>query len=166
MSTCDISGGLGIVIGSRRDISCLYTPVRGRQRAYGGTGGNVGLDVGASMAGQASFGVAGAGPASGLGVTRGGTVLSGPNVLEPLGGGLRNGIGMSAGIGSIGLQPIHTAYRSGRRQRRSCRDRLPAARAHPPRPQAATDSLTAIPVARTRCKVTPASSRVPSASTA
>jgi hypothetical protein len=128
--TCNISGGVGIVVGSSRDVSCLYRPMHGRQQAYGGTVDNVGLDVGASMPGQIHFGVMGAAPMTnlggnysgpGLGVTLGGTVggnvLSNPNgvMLQPL-DNMRNGIGVSAGIGSINLQPIQTIYQSGRRR--------------------------------------------------
>ena len=126
--TCNLSGGLGIGIGSSRDANCLYTPARGRPQAYGGTVNNIGLDVGASASGQVSFAVVGDGPIAGTysgpglglalgGGSLGGTALTNGGVmLQPLTGSLRSGIGISAGIGSINLQAIPTVYQSGRRQ--------------------------------------------------
>ena len=46
---CDISGGLGFIIGSNRAVTCLFTPDGpGRQEVYQGTISRFGLDVGAT----------------------------------------------------------------------------------------------------------------------
>jgi len=45
--TCDISAGLGLIIGSRKEVSCAFVPEgSGRQEDYGGVITKFGLDVG------------------------------------------------------------------------------------------------------------------------
>ena len=46
--TCDVSAGLGAIIGSSKDMTCRYAPIRGRQEIYHGHLGKFGLDVGAT----------------------------------------------------------------------------------------------------------------------
>ena len=44
---CDVSGGIGLIVGSQRQVSCLYTPeLPGLQEAYVGSFTRFGLDVG------------------------------------------------------------------------------------------------------------------------
>jgi hypothetical protein len=50
---CNVSGGIGLIIGSQRQVSCLFTPDRpGPQEGYVGTITKFGLDVGATAAGH------------------------------------------------------------------------------------------------------------------
>jgi hypothetical protein len=50
---CDISGGLGLIIGSQRTVSCLFTPDGpGRREVYNGSISRFGLDVGATARGH------------------------------------------------------------------------------------------------------------------
>ncbi len=45
--TCDVSAGIGYIIGSRKDISCAFTPEgAGRREDYDGSISKFGLDLG------------------------------------------------------------------------------------------------------------------------
>jgi hypothetical protein len=45
--TCDVSAGLGLILGSQKEVSCTYAPTgSGRREDYGGTITKFGLDVG------------------------------------------------------------------------------------------------------------------------
>src|SRR4029077_7960358 len=50
---CDVSGGVGFVVGSQRQVNCLFTPnYPAPPEQYIGTITKVGLDVGFTGAGQ------------------------------------------------------------------------------------------------------------------
>ena len=56
--TCDISAGIGIIIGSQKIVSCVYAPERtGPQQAYSGSISKFGLDIGATSRGVMVWGV-------------------------------------------------------------------------------------------------------------
>jgi hypothetical protein len=45
--TCDVSGGLGLIIGSQKQVSCVFAPDRpGPQEVYAGSITKFGLDLG------------------------------------------------------------------------------------------------------------------------
>jgi Protein of unknown function (DUF992) len=45
--TCDVSAGIGLILGSRKDVSCTFTPERqGRREDYDGSITKFGLDLG------------------------------------------------------------------------------------------------------------------------
>src|SRR5450432_3937708 len=49
---CDVSAGLGLIIGSQRSVNCLFTPDQpGPQEGYFGTITKLGLDIGATAGG-------------------------------------------------------------------------------------------------------------------
>ena len=49
---CDVSAGLGLIIGSQRSVNCLFTPdLGGPQEGYYGTITKFGLDIGATAGG-------------------------------------------------------------------------------------------------------------------
>src|SRR3979490_3389450 len=55
---CDVSGGIGLIIGSQRSVNCLFTPdTPGPQEGYFGTISKLGLDIGATAAGVMVWGV-------------------------------------------------------------------------------------------------------------
>jgi hypothetical protein len=55
---CDISGGLGLIIGSQRTVSCLFTPDGpGRREVYHGSISRFGLDIGVTTGAQMVWGV-------------------------------------------------------------------------------------------------------------
>ena len=51
--TCDISGGIGLIIGSQKSVTCLYTPSEpGPREVYVGNISKFGLDIGATTGGE------------------------------------------------------------------------------------------------------------------
>ena len=55
---CDISGGLGLIIGSQRSVRCLFTPDGpGRAEVYSGSITRIGIDIGATAGAHMVWGV-------------------------------------------------------------------------------------------------------------
>jgi hypothetical protein len=51
--TCDVSGGMGMIIGSKKQVTCRFTPSQGgRREVYVGSINKFGLDVGATGGGK------------------------------------------------------------------------------------------------------------------
>ena len=51
--SCDISAGIGFIIGSRRSVNCLFTPAGpAPQEFYQGAFSKFGLDIGVTAGGQ------------------------------------------------------------------------------------------------------------------
>lgn len=46
--TCDISGGIGMIISSQKTMACNFAPTNGGREVYVGTVSKFGLDVGAT----------------------------------------------------------------------------------------------------------------------
>lgn len=56
--TCDVSAGLGFIIGSQKEVSCLFAPDQsGLHETYVGTISKFGLDIGATSGGVMVWGV-------------------------------------------------------------------------------------------------------------
>jgi hypothetical protein len=56
--TCDVSGGMGFIIGSQKAVSCVYAPAQGGpQQVYDGSISKFGLDIGATSSGVMVWGV-------------------------------------------------------------------------------------------------------------
>ena len=50
---CDIAGGIGFIIGSQKEVTCVFTPEeRGPREVYVGAISKFGLDLGATGGGQ------------------------------------------------------------------------------------------------------------------
>jgi hypothetical protein len=50
--TCDISGGIGLIIASKKAVTCMFTPsAAGPREVYTGSISKFGLDVGATCGG-------------------------------------------------------------------------------------------------------------------
>jgi len=50
--TCDVSAGIGLIVGSKRSVSCTFAPsMPGPVEAYSGTITKVGVDVGVTSGG-------------------------------------------------------------------------------------------------------------------
>jgi hypothetical protein len=55
---CDVSAGIGLIIGSQRSVNCLFTPDGGgQQEGYFGTISKLGLDIGITGGGVMVWGV-------------------------------------------------------------------------------------------------------------
>ena len=121
---CDVSGGIGLIVGSQRQVNCLFTPsYAAPPEQYVGTITKVGLDIGVTGAGQLVWVVhmsttrrrgvlagsyAGASAEASLIAGLGANVLVGGNdrsvALQPLSIQGQVGINIAAGIAEIALQ--------------------------------------------------------------
>jgi hypothetical protein len=122
--TCDISGGVGFIIGSQRSLNCSFTPsVPGPIEFYAGSLTKVGVDIGVTTGGVMVWGVyaptsrpAGALAGSYGGATAEATVVAGlgANVLvggsnrtvalQPLSLQGQTGLNVAAGVAGIELR--------------------------------------------------------------
>jgi Protein of unknown function (DUF992) len=119
---CSISAGVGLVVGSQRNVSCNFQPDGGPPEAYTGTITKIGLDVGFTTGGAMVWGVftdtsryagmlsgtyagaqAEATVAAGLGAN---VLIGGSNhsvALQPLSIQGQTGLDIAAGIGALEL---------------------------------------------------------------
>ena len=122
---CDVSAGIGLIIGSQKQVSCMYQPeLPGPQEAYVGSFTKFGLDIGATGGGVLIWGVyASSMPGPGFlagnyfGATADVTVAAGlgANVLvggsnrtvalQPLSVSSQTGLNVAVGIGDLSLLP-------------------------------------------------------------
>ena len=123
--TCDVSAGLGFIIGSRKEVSCLFAPDQsGPQETYVGTITKFGLDIGATAGGVMVWGVfteTNRGPgflagdyvgasgeasiAAGLGAN---VLLGGSNhtvALQPVSISGQTGLNLAVGVADLHLRP-------------------------------------------------------------
>jgi hypothetical protein len=121
--TCDVSAGLGFIVGSKKDVSCAFTPeLQGRREDYDGSITKFGLDLGITGGGVMMwivFSNTYAGPgflagdyygASGeasVGAGVGGNVLIGGSnrtvTLQPLSVGGQIGLNLALGVAALHL---------------------------------------------------------------
>ncbi len=121
--TCDISEGFGLIVGSKRDINCVFTPSQpGPVEHYKGTITKIGVDIGVLKGGsliwyvyaptnhadgilQGSYSGVAANATIGLGlgtnVLAGG--LDGSVALQPLSVEGTSGLNVAAGIANMKL---------------------------------------------------------------
>jgi Protein of unknown function (DUF992) len=123
--TCDVSGGIGLIIGSQKQVSCVYAPdAPGPQQAYVGSFTRFGLDIGITGGGVmvwAVFTGTAGGPAflagdyvgasgeatiaAGLGAN---VLVGGSNrsvALQPVSVSGQVGLNLAVGIGDLSLRP-------------------------------------------------------------
>lgn len=137
--SCQIAGGVGLVLGSRRAVDCILTHRNGNIEHYRGHLGKVGIDIGftagsrlkwvvvntrAARVGDGALagnfvGVS-ANVAAGLGL--GGNVLIGGSTrniaLQPLSGKIGTGMNVAAGISRLRLEavPLHPIQQPRKRR--------------------------------------------------
>jgi Protein of unknown function (DUF992) len=122
--TCDVSGGIGLIITSRKSLSCTFTPAgNGPLEIYTGSITKFGLDIGATtggvmvwavyapstrrfgaLAGHYAGATAEATVVAGLGAN---ALIGGSNrtiALQPLSVQGQTGLNLAAGVASIDLQ--------------------------------------------------------------
>lgn len=122
---CNAGPGVGLVITSTRNLSCLFKRFDGKRERYDGTISTYGVDIGASGPGLIlwtvitanprhlrHFGLAGtytgATASATIGVGVGGNVLVGGGnrvSLQPVSISAQTGLSVSGGVGSITLTP-------------------------------------------------------------
>jgi hypothetical protein len=119
---CDVTGGVGFVVTSQRQLSCRFRNALGEPEVYSGLISRVGLDLGATAGGQLLWAVlapsgqfgrgalagnyAGASAEATLGLGVGANVLFGGSersiALQPL--SVQGQTGLNAAVGIAGLQ--------------------------------------------------------------
>lgn len=122
---CNISPGVGMIVGGQRQLSCIYASARGRAReAYAGTVSTLGLDIGATSGGRLTWAVfapttlrRAALAGTYTGATAGGTVGAGVGanvlvggsdrtvVLQPVSVQTQTGVNIAAGVSTMELRP-------------------------------------------------------------
>ncbi|MGD0192562.1 MAG: DUF992 domain-containing protein [Rhizomicrobium sp.] len=101
---CDVSGGWGFVLGSSKDVRCVYTPVRGAPERYVGTISKFGVDIGYTRGGVIVWEVLAPSVSPARGALQGGYAGATASATVGLGGGAHVLVG---GLEkSISLQPV------------------------------------------------------------
>jgi hypothetical protein len=124
---CDVSGGLGMIIGSKKGVQCMFSPsLAGPAEGYVGTITKFGFDIGATKAGQMVWAVwapssygpgilagvyTGATAEATIAVGLGGNALVGGSnrtvALQPLSVTGQTGLNLAAGVASLQLRPAN-----------------------------------------------------------
>jgi hypothetical protein len=109
--TCDVSAGIGFIIGSKKDVSCSFTPEwHGRPEDYDGSITKFGLDLGLTGGGVmvwAVFGDTRAGP----GFLAGNYV--GASGEASFGAGLGANVLVGGSSRTVALQPVSVSGQIG-----------------------------------------------------
>jgi len=125
MLDCDISAGVGFIIGSQREVHCVFNPGDGgRQEMYVGSIRKFGLDIGATSGGQMVWAVhaettarrnalagtyVGASAEATVAVGLGANVLVGGSnrtvALQPVSVQAQTGLNVAAGVTELELAP-------------------------------------------------------------
>ncbi len=123
--TCDISGGIGLIITSHKDVACIFTPSQpGPREVYVGGIDRFGLDLGATTGGEMVWAVyapttrrfgalagqySGASAEATVGAGLGANVLVGGSdrtvALQPLSVQGQAGLNVAAGVAELTLRP-------------------------------------------------------------
>jgi hypothetical protein len=120
--SCSVSAGIGLIVGSQRNVNCTFQPDGGPPEAYTGTLTKIGLDVGFTTGSAIVWGVfagtnryvgmlsgtyAGAQAEATVGAGVGANMLVGGSnrsvALQPLSVQGQVGLNAAAGIGSLEL---------------------------------------------------------------
>jgi hypothetical protein len=123
--TCDISAGIGLIITSKKDVTCMFTPDGpGRREVYVGAISKFGLDLGATTGGEMIWAVyaptdrrfgalaghyGGASAEATVGAGVGANVLVGGSnrtvTLQPVSVQGQAGLNVAAGVAELNLRP-------------------------------------------------------------
>ena len=123
--TCDISAGIGLIITSKKDLTCMFTPSQpGPREVYVGTISKFGLDLGATAGGEMIWAVyapsdrrhgalagnyGGATAEATVGAGLGANVLVGGSnrtvALQPVSVQGQAGLNVAAGVADLRLRP-------------------------------------------------------------
>jgi hypothetical protein len=108
---CDISGGIGMIIASHKEVTCIFKSGRRRTEAYVGSISKFGLDIGATSGGRMIWQVY----ASTRGPRRGALSGSytGASAEATVGAGLGANVLIGGSNRSVALQPVSIQGQSG-----------------------------------------------------
>ena len=108
---CAVSGGLGMIIASQREMACSFVNSRGETEVYAGVIRRFGLDLGATAGGQMVWGVfAPSGP-----FTRGALAgnYGGASAEATVAVGLGANVLIGGSNRSVALQPVSVTGQTG-----------------------------------------------------
>jgi uncharacterized protein DUF992 len=109
--TCDISGGIGMIIASQKEVQCLFTPAEaGPREVYVGVIRKFGVDIGATAGGQMVWSVyapTAGGPAALAGNYGGATAEA------TVGAGLGANVLVGGSNRTVALQPVAVQGQAG-----------------------------------------------------
>jgi len=111
MLECDVSAGMGMIIGSRKDVSCVFTPSNGaRPETYLGTISKYGFDFGGTAGGRMVWAVA-----ADTTLRRGALAgrYGGPSGEATVGAGLGANVLVGGSNRTVSLQPISLQAQTG-----------------------------------------------------
>jgi Protein of unknown function (DUF992) len=122
---CDVSGGIGMIVGSSRELDCVFRQFRRGRERYRGAIRHAGLDIGATTRGVMVWSVfarsrtprsalagryAGASAEASLGLGLGANVLVGGSAdsiaLQPVSVQAQVGLNIAIGVAEITLAPV------------------------------------------------------------
>ncbi len=123
--TCDISAGIGVIVASKKEVACTFTPsAPGPREIYTGSITKLGLDIGGTTGGRMVWAVyaptdrrhgalaghyAGASAEATVGAGVGANVLIGGSnqtvQLQPLSVQGQTGLNLAAGVAGLTLRP-------------------------------------------------------------
>jgi hypothetical protein len=124
---CEVSGGLGLIIASSKEMRCVFSSAHGYREWYYGTIRKFGLDLGATSHGVLAWAVfaptagsrhgalagdyVGADASVALGAGVGANALVGgfdrSFTLQPLSVEVQSGVALAAGVASLSLRAAH-----------------------------------------------------------
>jgi hypothetical protein len=110
MLTCSVAPGVGLVIGSQKNVNCNFRSVQGWQESYSGRITRIGLDVGFTEGGSIAWAVY-APAEGGRGALAGG--YGGATGEATIGGGLGANVLVGGLQRSIALQPVSVGAQRG-----------------------------------------------------
>lgn len=110
--SCEVAGGIGLLVGSSKAVSCEFKQRTGKVERYTGTIGKLGLDVGITGKSYLSWIVVNTAP-----TTVGAGSLAGTYVGASAGAAVGIGLGANALVGgnskNFGLQPLSAEVGTG-----------------------------------------------------
>ncbi|HET7803679.1 MAG TPA: DUF992 domain-containing protein [Pseudolabrys sp.] len=110
MLTCTVSPGVGLVLGSQKQVNCDFRSVQGWHESYSGRITRIGLDIGFTEGGTIAWAVY-APAEGGRGALAGG--YGGATAEATIGGGLGANVLVGGFQRSIALQPVSVGAQRG-----------------------------------------------------
>lgn len=108
--TCDVSGGIGMIVASQKTMACNFLPSKGGREAYVGSISKLGLDVGATTGGRMVWAVYA--PTSRIGGALAGS-YAGASAEATVGAGLGANVLVGGSDRTISLQPLSVQGQTG-----------------------------------------------------
>jgi hypothetical protein len=109
---CDISGGIGMIIASKKEVTCTFTPsAGGRPEVYVGSISKFGLDIGATSGGRMVWAVHSSTQGRQRGALAG--TYGGASAEATVGAGLGANVLVGGSNRSVALQPVSVQGQAG-----------------------------------------------------